>query len=156
MSKFKAGDKAVLLSVEPDWGVTVGAEVTIKGPTSGSAGPGYLVELCDEPGSCIYYTEGRLGPVDDPLPPAPESVLYIGMQDYYRALRVGRHDGGGVLDLHIGGGVLGDGKSCILDPDSALQLAHDLTRMAMEIKRKEKQQERKTTLNPAIVHPYGE
>lgn len=97
----------------------------------------------------------RLVEQDDPLPPAPESVLYIGMQDYYRALRVGRHDGGGVLDLHIGGGVLGDGKSCILDPDSALQLAHDLTRMAMEIKRKEKQQ-RKTTLSPAIAHPYGE
>ena len=77
---------------------------------------------------------------DDPLPPAPESVLYIGMQDYYRALRVGRHDGGGVLDLHIGGGVLGDGKSCILDPDAALQLAHDLNRMANEIKRRERAQ----------------
>lgn len=90
-----------------------------------------------------YYLEEtlRLVEQDDPLPPAPESVLYIGLQEYYRALRVRRcsyHDAGDVLDLHIGGGVLGDGKSCVLDPDAALQLAHDLNRMANEIKRKEK------------------
>lgn len=143
MTKFKAGDKAVLMSVEPGWRVAVGAEVTIKRSTTGSAGPGYYVELCDEPGSCIYYGERRLGPVDDPLPPAPESVLYIGLQSHYRALRVksvSYHGGDDALDLHIGGEALGDGRSCVLDPDAALQLAHDLNRMANEIKRRERAQ----------------
>lgn len=142
MTKFKSGDKAVLTSVEPGWGVAVGAEVTIKGSATGSAGPGYYVELCDEPGSCIYYGERRLGPVDDPLPPAPESVMYIGRQVLTRILRVKTFEvaqGEHVMDLHIGGGILGDGKSCSLDADAVLQLAHDLNRMANEIKRKEKQ-----------------
>lgn len=97
---------------------------------------------------------------DDPLPPAPESVLYIGLQQHvHRRLQVKvfkSADSGSVVDLHIGGGMLGDGKSCVLAPDAALQLAHDLNRMANEIKRREKQQERKTTLSPAIAHPYGE
>lgn len=80
---------------------------------------------------------------DDPLPPAPESVLYIGLQQHvHRRLQVKvfkSADGGSVVDLHIGGGMLGDGKSCVLAPDAALQLAHDLNRMANEIKRKGKQ-----------------
>lgn len=137
MTKFKAGDKAVLMSVEPGWRVAVGAEVTIKRSTTGSAGPGYYVELCDEPGSCIYYGERRLGPVDDPLPPAPESVRY------YTSPRKMNY-----LDIHIDT----YGELCIaatsdwdtfynyLDPDAALQLAHDLNRMANEIKRRERAQ----------------
>ena len=79
---------------------------------------------------------------DDPLPPAPESVMYIGRQVQTRILRVKTFavaPGGQVVDLHIGGGILGDGKSCSLDADAALQLAHDLNRMANEIKRKGKQ-----------------
>lgn len=80
---------------------------------------------------------------DDPLPPAPESVLYIGLQQHvHRRLQVKvfkSADGGSVVDLHIGGDMLGDGKSCVLAPDAALQLAHDLNRMANEIKRKGKQ-----------------
>lgn len=91
---------------------------------------------------------------DDPLPPAPESALYVNKWRW----------GVGVRNLgdevQIG---TGNPNSCkhgwtyaTLDPDAALQLAHDLNRMANEIKRKEKQQERKTMLNPAIVHPYGE
>lgn len=138
MTKFKAGDKAVLTSVEPGWRVKVGDEVKIKGPFEGSAGPGYWVELCDKPGSCIYYGERRLGPVDDPLPPAPESVLYVNKWRW----------GVGVRSLgdevQIG---TGNPNSCnhgwtyaTLDPDAALQLAHDLTRMAMEIKRRERAQ----------------
>lgn len=143
MTKFKAGDKAVLMSVEPYWGVEVGAEVKIKGPFKGSAGPGYWVELCNEPGSCIYYAERRLGPVDDPLPPAPRCVRYnegtVGFPFEVKSLVENAYH-----PNRIRLGVLcGDRgithKYVVIDPDAALQLAHDLNRMAMEIKRKEKQ-----------------
>lgn len=81
---------------------------------------------------------------EDELPPAPTSVLYIGAQVQHRQLKVhpyNRHSSGEwYLDLHIGGGVIGDGKSCLLSADDVLQLAHDLRRMAMELKRKEKAQ----------------
>ncbi|WNO30007.1 hypothetical protein [Enterobacter phage SDFMU_EhYP] len=74
---------------------------------------------------------------EDPLPPAPESALYVNKWRW----------GVGVRNLgdevQIG---TGNPNSCnhgwtyaTLDPDAALQLAHDLNRMAMEIKRKEKQ-----------------
>lgn len=76
------------------------------------------------------------------LPPAPTDVLYVGTQEYYRALRARPYKRFGtgelLIDLHIGGGVLGDGTSCSLSADDVLQLAHDLRRMAMDIKRKEK------------------
>lgn len=100
-----------------------------------------------------YIKVVKFSEQEDPLPPAPESVRYYtspGKVNY--------------LDVHIDT----YGELCIaatsgrdtfhnyLDADAALQLAHDLNRMANEIKRKEKQQERKTTLSPAIAHPYGE
>ena len=74
---------------------------------------------------------------DDPLPPAPESALYVNKWRW----GVGIRNLGG--EVQIG---TGNPNTCnhgwtyaTLDPDAALQLAHDLTRMAMEIKRKEKQ-----------------
>lgn len=91
-------------------------------------------------GKAVLFTP--LVEQDDPLPPAPESVMYIGRQVQTRILRVKTYAVAPrerVVDLHIGGGILGDGKSCSLDADAALQLAHDLNRMANEIKRKEKQ-----------------
>lgn len=96
---------------------------------------------------------------DDPLPPAPESVRYN--DEYYHRstykqtwLDVKQDPS----QIYIETGQYGEykGVGIVLSPDAALQLAHDLTRMAMEIKRKEKQQGRKTTLSPAITHPYGE
>lgn len=80
---------------------------------------------------------------DDPLPPAPESVRYNegagGFPFEVKSLRANEYH-----PNRIRLGVLcGDRdithKYVVIDPDSALQLAHDLTRMAMEIKRKEKQ-----------------
>ncbi|HBM2443526.1 TPA: hypothetical protein LU182_004167 [Enterobacter hormaechei subsp. xiangfangensis] len=74
---------------------------------------------------------------DDPLPPAPESALYVNKWRW------------GVEVRNLGDEVrigTGNPNSCkhgwtyaTLDPDAALQLAHDLNRMANEIKRKEKQ-----------------
>lgn len=77
---------------------------------------------------------------DDQLPPAPESVRYY-HRGYY-----GIH-ADAYLDVHSGHFASGpririndkNNRGITIDADTALQLAHDLTRMAMEIKRREKQ-----------------
>ena len=80
---------------------------------------------------------------DDPLPPAPESVRYnegtIGFPFEVKSLL-----GNDLFPHRIRLGVLcGDRgithKYVCVDPDTALQLAHDLRRMAMSIKNKGKQ-----------------
>ena len=80
---------------------------------------------------------------DDPLPPAPESVRYNegagGFPFEVKSLLANEYH-----PNRIRLGVLcGDRdithKYVVIDPDAALQLAHDLNRMANEIKRKEKQ-----------------
>lgn len=79
--------------------------------------------------------------MDDPLPPAPESVRY-----YHRGYHSIHTDA--YLDVHSGHFASGpririndkDNRGITIDADTALQLAHDLRRMAMDIKRKEKQQ----------------
>lgn len=156
MTKFKSGDK-----VERTWVV---GDLTAQ--LTGIERWGiYTVDIVC--GDCISLVESfqpgftfsserfeLAEEQDDPLPPAPESALYVNKWRW----------GVGVRSLgdevQIG---TGNPNSCnhgwtyaTLDPDAALQLAHDLTRMAMEIKRKEKQQQRKTTLSPTITHPYGE
>lgn len=76
---------------------------------------------------------------DDPLPPAPESARYIGLNSMVRSqLDLWPH--ADTLRMKVGYGELdGSDKLVVLDPDSALQLAHDLRRMAMDIKRKQKE-----------------
>lgn len=141
MNNFKIGDTVRRVRT---WGGSDGlrgGEVGVVSVLHGSN----IVEIKGY-GDWSHLTESLelVEQVDDELPPAPESVLYIGLQQHvHRRLQVTvctAADGGSVVDLHIGGGKLGDGKSCALDPDAALQLAHDLNRMANEIKRKEKQQ----------------
>lgn len=76
---------------------------------------------------------------DDPLPPAPESVRY-----YHRGYHGIHADA--YLDVHSGHFASEpririndkDSRGITIDADTAMQLAHDLRRMAMEIKRKEK------------------
>lgn len=95
---------------------------------------------CDE-----EYLLPPLETEDDPLPPAPESVLYreedspVGTD---AGLLIKGSKYGGLL-LELRAHRKSDGKSAWagmrLDPDSALQLAHDLRRMAMQIKRKQKE-----------------
>ena len=78
---------------------------------------------------------------DDPLPPAPESVRYY-HRGYYGI------DAAAYLDVHAGHFASGpririndkDNRGITIDADTALQLAHDLNRMAMEIKRRERAQ----------------
>ena len=71
---------------------------------------------------------------DDPLPPVPDAIDYREArlpQLYFRAET--RCDDLG-LTLSMGGAM-------VLDADSILQLAHDLRRMAMQIKRNQKQEQ---------------
>lgn len=80
---------------------------------------------------------------DDELPPVPNSVYYPDMYTLLTGLpAVGGTSGLTVrkspytseaISLYIDGS-----KWTRLDADAALQLAHDLRRMAMDIKRKEK------------------
>lgn len=86
---------------------------------------------------------------EDELPPVPDSVLY-----YNSTRQVGNFQHMLVqphwkLEGHLSIAIVKSGKkfdplaygdilSLNLEPDAALQLAHDLRRMAMEIKRKDK------------------
>ena len=93
---------------------------------------------------CSEYFELYQEP-DDELPPVPSSVYYPDMYTLLTGLQaVGGTSGLTVrkspytseaLSLSID-----DSKWTRLDADAALQLAHDLRRMAMDIKRKEKAQ----------------
>lgn len=75
---------------------------------------------------------------DDPLPPAPRGALYINSNGW--GLKV-QHDSEAGLLIATGDpqkpnrGWVG----ATIDADAALQLAHDLRRMAMDIKRKQKE-----------------
>lgn len=80
-------------------------------------------------------------PVDDPLPPAPGSVRYYSSTTEDRCLDVAPGNECVRLwsrKIHQNGVTF-----VSLDADSALDLAHDLTRMAMEIKRKQRAAEQK-------------
>lgn len=86
---------------------------------------------------------------EDELPPVPDTVSYMNSKrdpgnDQRLVLDKDNGDGEGLMYI----GVIprkGSTRAKVeiginIDPDSALQLAHDLRRMAMEIKRKEKAQ----------------
>ena len=86
---------------------------------------------------------------EDELPPVPASVAYMNSKRDPRndqRLVIDKDNGDGEGLMYIG--VIprkGSTRAMVeiginIDPDSALQLAHDLRRMAMEIKRKEKAQ----------------
>lgn len=75
---------------------------------------------------------------DDPLPPAPESVRYYSntpVNVNYLEIQIGPRSEEVCITSTCGLTTFCN----YLEPDAVLQLAHDLTRMAMEIKRKEKQ-----------------
>lgn len=79
---------------------------------------------------------------DDPLPPVPDSARYY---------HTGYHgiDADTFLDVHHGHFASGPririndkyNRGITIDADSALQLAHDLRRMAMQIKRDQRERD---------------
>ena len=155
MSKFKVGDKVVRKAHKNnpsfklymgDFAYYVITDMTISGHwlqldnfTDGGADPypwyADNFELYQEP--------------KDELPPVPDKVAYMNSKrdpgnDQRLVLEKDNGDGEGLMYI----GVVpkkGSTRAKVeiginIDPDSALQLAHDLRRMAMEIKRKEKAQ----------------
>ncbi|URY99679.1 hypothetical protein 6995_0012 [Klebsiella phage 6995] len=155
MSKFKVGDKVVrkahkntssFKSYQGDFAYYVITDITTSGHwlqldnfTDGGADPypwyADNFELYQEP--------------KDELPPVPDKVAYMNSKrdpgnDQRLVLDKDNGDGEGLMYI----GVIprkGSTRAKVeiginIDPDSALQLAHDLRRMAMDIKRKEKAQ----------------
>ena len=158
MCKFKVGDK-VVRTVEsktfwPIQGVKNYYIVTDVG-----AG-GYWLQLdgvrYKEDPRPWYWNNFELyqEPEDDELPPVPDSVMYFNSvrdedNDQRLVVQMTSYDAGKWSDeanAHVGlmviprtGSTLSHNAIGInLAPDAALQLAHDLRRMAMDIKRKEK------------------
>lgn len=81
---------------------------------------------------------------DDPLPPVPDSVMYNAGQGC--RLEVATLPPNANYEARVRIGVFSNtlvyqGKCTCLEPDEALQLAHDLRRMAMKIKRDQKQEQ---------------
>lgn len=96
-------------------------------------------------GGAVLFTP--LVEQDDPLPPAPESVMYFNSirdDGNDQCLTVSfdenpKYAGTLCVSVHP----RADYENCYsvsFDPDAALQLAHDLNRMANEIKRRERAQ----------------
>lgn len=86
-------------------------------------------------------------PEDDELPPVPDSVAYLNTKrdpgnDQRLVLERDREYDEGLLSITIiprnSNTWEAQEIGINMSPDAALQLAHDLRRMAMEIKRKEK------------------
>lgn len=144
MTKFKAGDVVVYLDDTSSPGqVTLGVPKVVK---SVSPCGKYLRVLRDDNGEIggYYATDFALiQEQDDPLPPAPESVLY---NDEYPDRSAYSQPWLAVKQkinrVYIETGQYDEynGVGMELSPDAVLQLAHDLTRMAMEIKRRERTQ----------------
>lgn len=148
MSKlFKVGDKVV--RTKKIDGKTMRGEIITKGP-----GPAIDIKLTegaglynagDIYGGSIYFWE--VVKEADELPPVPDKVAYMNSKrdrgnDQRLVLEKDNGDGEGLMYI----GVVpkkGSTRAKVeiginIDPDSALQLAHDLRRMAMSVKREQK------------------
>lgn len=158
MAKFKVGDK-VVGEAGPGFMELLRYNQGAKDyytVTRTSAG-GYWLQLDgmqrygDPVPWCAEYFKLYQEP-DDELPPAPTSVLYYNSttdSDNFQHMLVQPH---WELEGHLSIAIVKSGKkfdplaygdvlSLNLEPDAALQLAHDLRRMAMDIRRKEKASE---------------
>lgn len=146
MSKFKVGDKVVRkprkdhLSFKREQG---DYDYYVITDTSEN---GHWLQLNDsiiDGDRCPWYAlnfELYQEP-DDELPPAPSSVSYL--KENGRRKLVANICGGSVVNVVLSLDWCGKTEVLCygLEPDAALQLAHDLRRMAMEIRRKEKASE---------------
>ncbi len=145
MQKFKVGDKVVRkegMGKDKFFRDSIGGSIYYV-VTSVSNG-GYWLQLdgwCSNRNTHPWYVlnfELYQEP-EDKLPPVPRSVSYLNVS-WWRALVAGINgDYVNVLLSLSYRGIL-DAVGYSMEPDAALQLAHDLRRMAMDIKRKEKAQ----------------
>ncbi|UOL48236.1 hypothetical protein [Escherichia phage ZH5] len=156
MHKFKVGDKVVVGEACTGFMELLQRTQGVKKyyTVTHTSAEGYWLQLdgmvCygDPVPWCSEYFELYQEP-DDELPPAPTSVLYYHSTadaDNLQHMIVQPH---WELEGHLSIAIVksgkkfdplayGDALSLNLEPDAALQLAHDLCRMAMDIKRKEK------------------
>lgn len=142
MSNFKVGDKVVAVREFPGQ-LTRGKEYTIL-----SISYDHWHRVRTDNGLVDGFSANAFKlAADDPLPPVPDKVAYMNSKrdlgnDQRLVIDKDNGDGGGLMYI----GVIprkGSTRAKVeiginIDPDSALQLAHDLRRMAMDIKRKEK------------------
>lgn len=153
MSKFKVGDKVVRTVKSQAFWLIQGVKNYYIVTDVGAGG--YWLQLdgvrdkADPRPWCAPNFELYQEPEDDELPAAPRSVLYYNStadSDNFQHMLVQPH---WELEGHLSIAIVKRGKkfdpmaygdilSLNLEPDAALQLAHDLRRMAMEIKRKDK------------------
>ncbi len=142
MTKFKVGDTVERILNAGDaryFSRQVGSGpyvVTSVSPTGKWLGiNGWVDDNGDkEPWHVLNFT--LLEQQDDPLPPAPESVRYYTVPSKTQYLDILPNEFG---EVEIRSMLPDFASYNYLTPDAALQLAHDLNRMANEIKRKEKQ-----------------
>lgn len=154
MFKFKVGDKVVrTVESQAFWCIQGVKNYYIV--TDVGVG-GYFLQLDgvrDKEDPRPWYApnfELYQEPEDEELPPVPASVTYMNSKRDLgndQRLVLEKDNGGGEGLMYIGviprkGSTRAQEEIGInIDPDSALQLAHDLRRMAMDIRRKEKASE---------------
>lgn len=154
MQKFKVGDKVVRkegMGKDKFFRDSIGGSIYYV-VTSVSNG-GYWLQLdgwCSNRNTHPWYVlnfELYQEPEDEELPPIPASVTYMNSKrdpgnDQRLVLEKDNGDREGLMYI----GVVpkkGSTRAKVeiginIDPDSALQLAHDIRRMAMKIKREQK------------------
>lgn len=148
MPKFKVGDKVVRKPGANNFGFKEYqgdcSYYIVTDMTSG--GHGLQLNYSTIDGDCCPWYAPNFElyrEPDDELPPVPDSVYY---PDMYTLL-TGLHACGGTSGLTVRQSPytaeaislsIDDSKWIRLDADAALQLAHDLRRMAMKIKREQK------------------
>lgn len=142
MSNFKVGDVVVAV-IEFSGALTRGKEYTIL-----SIGDEYWHRVFTDKGKvCGFPANAFKLAGDDELPPVPSSVSYLNTKrdpgnDQRLVLERDSETDEGLLYIGIiprKGSTRAEREIGInMSPDSALQLAHDIRRMAMSIKREEK------------------
>jgi len=145
MSKFKVGDVLVKQVASPGYEKTVGTMAVVSClPAWG--GSYYKLKVLNNE----HYSTGHIYLMsqeeqwalcaDEELPPAPGSVRYNeGVDVNTFEVKVLRANDYYPLRLRLGVTNKKDFMYTCLTPNEALQLCHDLRRMAMDLKRKEKQ-----------------
>lgn len=128
MSKFKVGDTVIRVGGSKPLGKV--------GYIHQSSGP---VTVVDKKGNTIITTFPEYLELCEELPPAPAGVTYCGQNvtGNRRILRVDPATSGDALMLRLSN-PYGAAVNMLVEPDDALDLAHDIYRMAMELKRQQK------------------
>lgn len=144
MSNFKVGDVVVAVREFPG-ALTPGKEYTII-----SIAYDHWYRVRTDDGKVDGFKAGVFKiAADDPLPPVPASVSYLNTKrdrgnDQRLVLERDSETDEGLLYIGIvpkkGSTRAKQEIGINMGPDAALQLAHDLRRMAMDIKRKGKAQ----------------